>query len=86
MMSTDRDGAILRELSRLPQPGPDAVRRERVIARCHAALARRRPSAPAQPAGTLRGAGRLELLLTGAFCLLYLAAILCAAVPHLAGS
>lgn len=37
----DRDDAIVRRLSRLPRPAPDAARAERIVAQCQAALVRR---------------------------------------------
>ena len=65
----------MQRLSQLPPAMPDAARRERTRARCHAALAKR--NAQSAPAGTSAGPAQwLELTLLGAFCLVYLSAVI----------
>jgi hypothetical protein len=72
MNVTDQDDPILRRLSRLPMPAPDAARARRVVERGHAVAARRRSRALARH----RFARRVvEPALVGGFSLAYLVAL-----------
>jgi len=72
-MKSDHDDLLLRMLSRLPSPAPDAARRERVVVRCHAAM-RRRDRWEQQRRSFARRI--VEPAVVGAFALAYLVAVI----------
>ena len=76
MTPDDTNESTLRILSRLPAATPDASRSERVRARCHAVLARRRRR-EARSRDSARLAPRLiETALVGGFCFCYVSAVI----------
>jgi hypothetical protein len=72
MMPADQDDLLLRMLSRLPSPAPDAARSERIVSRCHAAM-RRRDRWERQRRSVARRI--VEPAVVGAFALAYLVAV-----------
>ncbi len=70
---------LSRSLAALPPAPPHAARDQRVRARCHAALEQRRARVdrPPQP---FAGAILVEAAIVGSVCLLYLSAVIEAAV------
>ena len=76
MTPDDPNGSILRVLSRLPAAAPDASRSERVRARCHAVLARRRRREARSRVGAPLALRPIETALVGGFCVCYVAAVI----------
>jgi hypothetical protein len=68
------DDHVLADLSRLPRPAPEGAHVERVRARCHGALARRRHDRDTDATGRQRGT--LSGAAIGAFALLYLSVVI----------
>jgi hypothetical protein len=62
-------------LTALPSAEPDALHTGRVRARCHRVLARRQ-NAHAEVEESSHGRGLFAAVVAGAFCLIYLSAIL----------
>ena len=62
-------------LAALPSTEPDGLHTGRVRARCHRILARRQ-NARAEGEKSLHGRGLFAAVVVGAFCLIYLSAIL----------
>lgn len=71
MKSAEDDDLVLRMLSRLPAPVPDAAHSERVLARVHTALRRRERWERQRQSFTRRV---MEPALVGVFALAYLIA------------
>jgi hypothetical protein len=73
MTSVDRDDPILRQLSRLSTPAPEAARAERVIERCRETMTRRERRAKQR-----RGFARrvVEPVVVGGFSLVYAVALI----------
>jgi len=76
MTSDDANGPMLRILARLPAAAPDALRSERVRARCHAVLARRQPREARSGNGVGLARRVIEPALVGGFCLCYVSAVI----------
>jgi hypothetical protein len=75
MTTNKMDDQLLRDMHGLPVLASDESRRERVRARCHAAIARRRLQVERR-AGRARFRARvLEPALVGGFCLTYLVGV-----------
>ena len=75
-MNDGADDLIRRNLLHVGVVAPDRARSERVRARCHAALAARQSESARSLRRTRFTAAALEPVLMGAFCLLYLAAVI----------
>lgn len=72
---TDDEAAVETLLAGLPRPNSDALRSDRVRARCHRVLARRQTPAVRSQLGRSRAWRAVESAIVGGFCTVYLSLI-----------
>lgn len=74
-MIDDDELAVAIMLANLPQPDSDALRSERVRARCHKILERKRATTPRDERRPVRLQHVFEFVVVGGFCIVYLSAV-----------
>ena len=74
-MINDDESAVEMMLAGLPQSDSDALRLERVRARCHKVLAHSRPTAIRAERRPRRLQRAFEFVMVGGFCVVYLSAV-----------